>query len=1154
MKTKDKIFVSLVFLVFTIAFLSVVPMKVNAIPCTQTWTVSASSNDMGVRELKTQVPHPPWDLAALDKTSTAMFIGYVTGAAQVYGGGFVFENITIPKDANITSAYFKVTCYSSSVGASVNTRIDGEAADSSVAFSDLANYNGRTRTSANVWWNSTTWTVNATYTSTDMGSVIQQIVNRAGWSSGNNVTVFWEESNTNTAFGDNYQAVYTYDYGSNRPQLEINWIGKSAPATGEFQAPVTIYANQYSFINYTVFDAEGNTTFQNSTLTIVNGTSIFLWVYNTNTFSEYSDPSNYWTLDTGASLRINVNSTASRLCFKLKAYWNYSEGLIDVNATVFDGDGFNGTAEQTDLFTFEDDLIIDSAAIASSYANPSSSISCDALVYYEGTSTVPEDATGIVGYVELSGVSKGFDATINSSGYFTVTWNSEAILGNHTYTIFAVTDENSVQNKTAWNYVDTLTISIVVADNRININSNASITVSAVYDSDSTVFSGTFTMNETTYTFASACRHNFTVASVSGGTRSPVNQININDAHYVIWDSVTASIIVGDHRIDVNMNASISVAGIYDFDSSAYDGVFTLNYTTWSHAAVSRHNYTVASIAGDSFGITVISTNDEDYVVWDDAKIVSGGVSSSWVHVGDSSTVYYVLQYEFDGTAITDGAVKLNGSDMTYNAGTARWELAVSEFVLGVYAYQINSVSGNMEGITVINDAVGAESITYYANLNVCTIDVENNTILDTAIVFMCNGSLGGPTGGPGDSGGVAYVSTSSGWFSQIVTNGWANWTGFTNSTPSVYVTWHGLTVNVTFTVSLSGDVNVNASCLCYPFICSATRYHAATNATVSSYSFASDVLVLYFSGATSDYVIYASGPHPTYILNCTYNLTSMYTSYLELPHFGNATISIGYDDWGGRYIPYVDQRMVAVWWDAGIKVNMNFTGAGVGQLYIYCGASGCPPSNDGFTVTQYLPSLLFVGDYGFGVGDKTVWVMWSSSSGPSGDGGGTPGQVIGDLHIDITMSLNETAIRGGDVLNGTLKVHWTGDPIMYNQIYLTKLECDSAYSAWNLSVPVGLPVTLVKNLADADGYATVNITVAVPLNVSLTIPYRIPYVATFSLKDGGLRTVGTTLPVMVTEETVTPISTWMIYGFLAVFAVVFGFGSVTRSKRRKTV
>jgi hypothetical protein len=207
----------------------------------------------------------------------------------------------------------------------------------------------------------------------------------------------------------------------------LNIAVNQAPTTGEFQAPATAYANQYFFLNHTIQDVDGNTTFINSTLTVVNGTSTFKWVNSTNTFSEDSDSSNYWTLDAGNSLRVYVNATSFRLCYKLKAYWNFTEGAISVNATVFDDGGLNGTAVSNGLFTFEDDLIVQSALL-NNYANPASSITMDALLHYQGTATVPEDAAGIIGYVELGGVVKGFDTSINATGYFTVTFNSEGTL------------------------------------------------------------------------------------------------------------------------------------------------------------------------------------------------------------------------------------------------------------------------------------------------------------------------------------------------------------------------------------------------------------------------------------------------------------------------------------------------------------------------------------------------------------------------------------------------------------------------------------------------------------------------------------------------------------------------------------------------------
>ena len=94
-----------------------------------------------------------------------------------------------------------------------------------------------------------------------------------------------------------------------------------------------------------------------------------------------------------------------------------------------------------------------------------------------------------------------------------------------------------------------------------------------------------------------------------------------NQTVNVIVDSLTVDIVIGDGRININDNATINVSATYDYDATAFDGTFTLNYTTWVHATAIRRRYTVLSVTGDTHGITAISVNDIEAVIWDSLTV-----------------------------------------------------------------------------------------------------------------------------------------------------------------------------------------------------------------------------------------------------------------------------------------------------------------------------------------------------------------------------------------------------------------------------------------------------------------------------------------------------------------------------------------------------
>ena len=150
---------------------------------------------------------------------------------------------------------------------------------------------------------------------------------------------------------------YRFYFGDSSYESKIeNFVYSpySIPSIGEFQAPSTVYADEYVFLNCTVMDPQGNTTIVNATIEISN--NIILKYDNaTDTFSEYQDTNNHCTLDAANSVRSEVDSTSFKLSWKIKLNWTYPEGLVSViasNTKVYDEDGHSESGSHTDLFTF----------------------------------------------------------------------------------------------------------------------------------------------------------------------------------------------------------------------------------------------------------------------------------------------------------------------------------------------------------------------------------------------------------------------------------------------------------------------------------------------------------------------------------------------------------------------------------------------------------------------------------------------------------------------------------------------------------------------------------------------------------------------------------------------------------------------------------
>jgi hypothetical protein len=116
--------------------------------------------------------------------------------------GFRFQNVAIPQNATIVSAYIKF--YGSNQAPAwgntesidpVNVRIKGQASDTTATFSTYADFAGRSETAAYVdWRNVPVFTNMAQFSSPDISLIVHEIVSREGWSSGNSMVIFLNDN------------------------------------------------------------------------------------------------------------------------------------------------------------------------------------------------------------------------------------------------------------------------------------------------------------------------------------------------------------------------------------------------------------------------------------------------------------------------------------------------------------------------------------------------------------------------------------------------------------------------------------------------------------------------------------------------------------------------------------------------------------------------------------------------------------------------------------------------------------------------------------------------------------------------------------------------------------------------------------------------
>ncbi|WP_395340940.1 PilC/PilY family type IV pilus protein [Ningiella sp. W23] len=141
--------------------------------------------------------------------------------------GLRFQNVLIPRGANIKRAYVEFTAADSKGGSASQMTIKGVARDDTDEFETGVRYQLRDepKTGAAVsWTNIGRWNKDTEYTTPELKTVLQEIINRSGWVSGNSLTLSFSN------FGWEDIAAYTHrGTASKSPRLFIEFEGNAVP-------------------------------------------------------------------------------------------------------------------------------------------------------------------------------------------------------------------------------------------------------------------------------------------------------------------------------------------------------------------------------------------------------------------------------------------------------------------------------------------------------------------------------------------------------------------------------------------------------------------------------------------------------------------------------------------------------------------------------------------------------------------------------------------------------------------------------------------------------------------------------------------------------------------------------------------------------------
>jgi len=162
---------------------------------------------------------PNWVHYFSNRTS---LVGYSIAASKYHGFGMRFPDIAIPQGTVITAANFRVVCaVTSAPFTSAYSKITGEDNSSPTQFTDLADYQARVHTTEYKYWDIlAAWTQDVEYTSPDITNVVQPIINRGDWVSGNYMVIFWDDHDGRTIPIDTcFREVYAVYHSTGEPAI-----------------------------------------------------------------------------------------------------------------------------------------------------------------------------------------------------------------------------------------------------------------------------------------------------------------------------------------------------------------------------------------------------------------------------------------------------------------------------------------------------------------------------------------------------------------------------------------------------------------------------------------------------------------------------------------------------------------------------------------------------------------------------------------------------------------------------------------------------------------------------------------------------------------------------------------------------------------------
>jgi len=385
---------------------------------------------------------------------------------------------------------------------------------------------------------------------------------------------------------------------------------------------------------------------------------------DTATFTEESDTNNIVTLNTSACTNVSSGNTLN-VTFYLTLHWNHSDLLdTDVRQYVVDVDTYSDTdwyevdwdieSDVTTTFTLSDG----SGTTDRGNINGIDTITASGTVTYQGSSLYPPSDTADV-WINCTDVAgQPWSATTLSSGAWSVTVDSDDVVGLDTYWAYVVEEGDGMTGThvNATSATDTYIADQIIVqgwhtdddpDLRIDVGSSLNVTVWLQYVYDSTnVTDGTVLINTQTATYVGAGNWSYvwTETSVgqyfvndvqcSGNTHGITAEDQNGFSVVCIWDRLIIDVQADNENVGNGEQVNFTLTVTYEYDSAActtYTIQIARNGTNWyvftygnrslfndtNSDAVYLYNATTsgANVTESAHGLTIFTTNTET-VTW----------------------------------------------------------------------------------------------------------------------------------------------------------------------------------------------------------------------------------------------------------------------------------------------------------------------------------------------------------------------------------------------------------------------------------------------------------------------------------------------------------------------------------------------------------